>query len=91
MYTLKLIRVKNMQDEEKKENIIKNMRIKQKQLDKVDVNGKDALHQTLSIAYYNIAVEYEHIMNLDSAILAFLKAQFFAKLSKGENRFQFIE
>ena len=36
--------------------------------------NKEALHQTLGVAYYNLAVEYEYEKQYDQAIESFLKA-----------------
>jgi hypothetical protein len=44
--------------------------------------NKEALHQTLGVAYYNLAVEYEHVKQFDKAIESFLKAQYFVKQNK---------
>jgi hypothetical protein len=36
--------------------------------------NKETLNQTLGVAYYNLAVEYEFVKDFDKAIESFLKA-----------------
>ena len=66
-------------------------KISQKRIDEVDPESKDVLHQTLSMAYYNLAVEYEHCKEYNSATEAFVKAQYFTKLTKNPNKRQFLD
>ena len=51
---------------------------------------KETLNQTLGVAYYNLAVEYEYVKEYDKAIESFLKAQYFVKQNKGMEQNEFI-
>ena len=55
-------------------------------LESIDDDARDVLHQTLSMAYYNLAVEYEYCKDNDAATETFLKAQYFTRLSKNPNK-----
>jgi len=55
----------------------------------IDIKSKDVLHQTLSMAYYNLAVEYEYCKEYDQATETFIKAEYFTKMSKNPNKEQF--
>ena len=59
-------------------------------IEAVEVESKGVLHQTLSMAYYNLAVEYEHCREYDQATETFLKCQYFTKLSHNPNKEQFL-
>lgn len=43
-------------------------------INSMDTESKDVLHQTISMANYNLAVEYEHCKDYDSATETFLKS-----------------
>lgn len=46
----------------------------------VDVESRPLLHQTLSIAYYNLGVEYEYNKQMQQALESFKKSQYFGTI-----------
>ena len=51
--------------------------IEPKDLEIVEKSDKPTIHQTLSIAYFNLAVEYEFTKQYDAAISSLNKSKFF--------------
>jgi hypothetical protein len=59
--TLKAIKIRLTRDENKKGILMSQESIDDHDLEKVVDEDRPTLHQTLSIAYYNLAVEYEYV------------------------------
>jgi tetratricopeptide (TPR) repeat protein len=77
---LKLIKIKCLPDD-KMNRAIEHFSINLKKLAHADPGNRPLLHQTLSIAYYNLAVEFEYIQNFEEAMKTYSKAKYFANLT----------
>ena len=51
------------------------------------VDTQAMLQKTLSIAYYNLAVEYEHVQEPELAIQSFSKSRYFASFGQDQSSF----
>ena len=56
---LKMVKIKLIKNLSKREKVMEQEDITREQMAKIDINSKPTLYQTLSIAYYNLATEYE--------------------------------
>ena len=66
----------------KKNRAIDHFSVNLQKLANTDVNNRPLLHKTLSVAYYNLAVEFEYTENFEEAMKAYSKAKYFANLTE---------
>jgi len=65
MTELRIIRMKAIKDPNTRARMLQLQNITPERLAAADIDSKPLLHQTLSMAYYNLAVEYEYCKEYD--------------------------
>jgi len=80
MITIDCVKIKNIRNEREKEEEIKQKNLNGSDLDIPETNV-DALNQTLSIAHYNLGVQYEFTHDFPSAKEAYEEARNLAHIS----------
>lgn len=80
MTTLKIIRLKNMKNKEKRRLLMEVENVTEEQIEAVDQEDRPQLHQTLGIAYYNLSIEYEYVQEYECALENLNKSRFFSSL-----------
>lgn len=78
--TLRIVKIKNLPSEEERKSTLEEENLPVSTLD-IPESNESALNQTLGIAYYNLAVEYEHIQDFYTAKRIYMKSLTFSRLS----------
>lgn len=76
--TLRIVKIKNLPTEEEKKFTLEEDNLPMETLN-IPESNEHALNQTLGIAYYNLAVEYEHIHDYETAKRVYYKALQFSR------------
>ena len=81
-----------IESQQKQQRLLEKQGYDRRILDKLDEDQLGQLHRTISIAYFNLAVEYEYLLKFDLAIENYLKCKYFLqKQESREERSLFIE
>ena len=65
---LKVLKIALIEDTEKRHEVMKKQDITPIMIDQVANENLMLMHQTLSLAFYNLGVEYEHTQDLNQAM-----------------------
>lgn len=85
--TLRIVRIKNIRDLNEQQVALVTQSLEMKDLD-IPESNESAINQTLGIAYYNLAVQYEHTHDYQTAKQIYQKGLTFARISINTEQLQ---
>ena len=85
--TLRIVKIKNLPTDEEKKFTLEEDNLTMETLN-IPESNEQALNQTLGIAYYNLAVEYEHIHDYETARRVYYKSLQFSRLAINTEQLQ---